>query len=375
MQRNGLSAGRHPDGGVRGVVGQEVVSAVVGDEDVGVVAEGVVVRRDPKGVHGAACAVGAVEGIVNGVGGVGDVLEPSGSIEPQLVAIRAPVPVVGHHAKLEVHRAERRGEEPGDVHVDGAVVAAAAPARIDHGESVEDGEVAHRLKRIGVDKDEDPPAPRGIVFVGDDVGHGHPGVDRLLLHPVGDVCEAAVVVDTRRIELDFLIGFDDDVGLVIGRPDLHLVPQGLIGHEPIPQPSGPIEPGEADVGAEPEGQAVRGGAPRVGVVVPVVVDHVVVVVVVLGPIARRHGLLRLGAGVAATAIHGAVGKEHDAAVLLRLVADVKRLDDLRLSSRCHQQETEQGRRVRPAPKCIREGHGGGRGKAVHGHKIRAQMPT
>ena len=82
-----------------------------------------------------------------------------------------------------------------------------------------------------------------------------------------------------------------------------------------------------------------------------------------------------GVPAAATAVHGAVGKEHDAAVLLRLVAEVKRLDDLRLSSRCHQQETEQGRRVRPAPKCIREGQGGGRGKAVHGHKIRAQRST
>ena len=340
VQRDGLSSGRHPDGGVGGVVGEEVVAAVVGNEDVGVVSEGVVGRRNSEGIHGAPRAVGAVECVVDGVGGVGDVFEPAGAIEPELIAIRSPISVIGHHAELEVHRSQRRREEPGDVDVDGAVVAATAPARGDHGESVEDGEVAHGLQRIGVNQDEDPPAPGGIVLVGDDVGHGHPGVDGLLLHPVGDVREAAVVVDVGRIEFDFLIGLDVEIRLVIRRPDLDLVPEGFIGHEPVAEPSSPVEPGEADVGAEPQGQAVGGGAPRVGVVVPVVVDHVVVIVVVLGPIARGHGLLRLGAVVAAAAVHRAVGEKDDAAVLLRLVPDVERLHDLGLSHRRDEHHTE-----------------------------------
>ena len=85
------------------LLGEEVVATVVGNEDVGVVSEGVVGRRNPERIHGASRAVGAVEGVVDGVGGVGDVLETACAIEPELVAIRA-VSVVGHHAELEVHR-------------------------------------------------------------------------------------------------------------------------------------------------------------------------------------------------------------------------------------------------------------------------------
>ena len=43
---------------------------------------------------------------------------------------------------------------------------------------------------------------------------------------------------------------------------------------------------------------------------------------------KRQGLLRFGAVEAAAAVHGGVGEELDAAILLRLKADVKILHDL-----------------------------------------------
>ena len=43
---------------------------------------------------------------------------------------------------------------------------------------------------------------------------------------------------------------------------------------------------------------------------------------------KRQGLLRFGAIEAASAVHGGVGEELDATVLLRLKADVKILHDL-----------------------------------------------
>ena len=68
-----------------------------------------------------------------------------------------------------------------------------------------------------------------------------------------------------------------------------------------------------------------------------------VVVVVLRPIAAGHGLLRLGASVASTAIHGAVGKKDDAAVLLGLVADVEILNDLPVRLQGEHQEAKDHR--------------------------------
>ena len=281
-------------------------------------------RLAPR-VHDAVGAVGAVEDVVDVVGRVGDVLNGTGAVKAQLVAALAAVTVVRHNAELKVDRAVGWGEEAGDGDIDLRIGAAAAHG--DHRESIKHGQVAHGLQGVLVHDDEHPTAPGGVVFCRDDVGHCVAGVDWVTGYPIRDVGEAAVIGHTGSVEFPFALGFDVDVGVGVVGADFDLVAQVLVGNEPVAEATCPIQSRKADFCARAKAQAVRGGAPRVGVVIPVVVLHVVVVVVGLREL-KRQGLLCFRTVEAAAAVHGGVGEELDAAVLLRLKADVKILHDL-----------------------------------------------
>jgi len=330
LDGDGLAAGGDADFGVGGVVGQEVVTAVVGDEDVGIVAQRVVESGLTPWIHHAVRAVGAVEDVVDVVGGVGDVFKIAGAVEAELVAALPAVAIVSHDAQLQIDGPGRRRQETGNGHVDGAVVAAASPSVGDHGQPIEDGQVAHGFQGVLVHDDEHPSAPRGVVLRCDDIGDRVARIDGVAGDPVCDVRKAAVVVDAGCVKFPFAFGLDVDVGVCVAGADLDLVAEVFVGNVSVAQSPCPIQPGEADVCARSEAEAVGGGAPRFGIVVPVVVLHLVAVVVVLGKF-KRHGFLSLCAVESVPAVHGGVGEELDAAVLLCLKADVKILDDLSAS--------------------------------------------
>ena len=153
-------------------------------------------------------------------------------------------------------------------------------------------------------------------------------IGRISRDPVCDVGIAAIVAYLRGIELDFLLCKDVDVGVGIAGADLDLVAHGCIGNESISQPSSPIKPCKTHLSTRSKRQAIRRRAPRIGVIVAVEIFHAVPVVVVLGPTRDRHGLLGCGARRPCAAIHGCVGQELNAAVLLGLVAYLKILHDL-----------------------------------------------
>ena len=320
LHGDGFASGGHPDFRFGGVVGQEVVAAVVGDKHAGVVAQRVVERRHAPRRHRAVVRVGAVERVGFVVGGVRDVFKPAAAVEPQPVAAFTSVAVVRHHAELQVNGTKGRGEEAGNGHVHRGIVSAAAHG--DHGEAVEHRQVAHGFQRILVHHDQHPAAPRPVVLGGHDVGDGVPRVDGVVFHPRRHVGEAAIVVDPRSVKLPFLVGQDVEVRLVVAGLDLHLVSQVFVGHTAVAQPTCPVQPSPAHLGAHAQGQAVGRRAPRVGVVVPVVVLHVVAVVVVGGP-SEGCGALGRHAGRSGAAKHGGVGQKLNAPILLGLKADVE----------------------------------------------------
>ena len=128
MHGDGLPSGGHAYFGVRRIVRKEIVSGVVWNEDVGIVAKRVVERRRPPWIHDASSGVGAVEYVVDVVRGIFDVVERSCAVESQLIAARSAVSVVGHDTKFQVNRSKGWGQESRNGYVDGAVVASATPA-------------------------------------------------------------------------------------------------------------------------------------------------------------------------------------------------------------------------------------------------------
>ena len=140
-------------------VGQEVVVAVIRNEDVGVVAQRVVEGRLSPRIHHAIFAVGTVEDIIDVMGGIGDVFKVAGTVKAELVSSFPAVAVVGHNSKLQVDRSKRWRQEARNGYVHRAVIAAATPTGCNNRQSVKNGQVSHRLQGVLVHDNEYPTAP------------------------------------------------------------------------------------------------------------------------------------------------------------------------------------------------------------------------